>query len=254
MSLTSFFTKIGPELAQKIPTASRTFESFLNKIDTAVPADPVTINELKQAFFSLKTNKSPGYDEVSSNIIKNCFSELNYLLKYLFGKSIEKGVFANALKIARVTPLFKGGDPSDMSNYRPISVLLCFAKRLEPIMYNCLYKYLTTEKLLYSKLFGFQTGLSTQHPIVKLVDQIYKSFEKYLYTLGVFIDLSKVFDTVDHTILIRKLEMYGIKGINLPWFCSYLTNRNMTLKQTLRISVRGFRKAQYWDHYSSCCM
>ena len=103
---------------------------------------------LKKRFFSLKTNKSAGYDEVSSNAIKNCFSELIYPLKYLFGKSIEKGVFPDALKIARVITLFKGGDPTDISNYRPISVLPCFSKILGRIMYNCLYKYLTTEKLL----------------------------------------------------------------------------------------------------------
>ena len=179
---------------------------------------------LKKPFFPLKTNKSPGYDEASSNVIKNCFSELNYHLKYLFGKSIEKEVFPNALKIARVTPLFKDGDPSDISNYRPISIFLCFSKILERIMYRRLYKYLTTEKLLYSKQFGFQTGPSTEHAIIKLVDQIYKSFEKDHYTLSVFIDLSKVLVTVDHTILTRKLEMYGIKGINLAWFRSYLTN------------------------------
>ena len=102
-----------------------------------------------------------------------------------------------------------------MSNYRPISVLPCFSKILERIMHNRLYKYLTTEKLLYSKQFGFQIGLSTEHAIVKLVDQIYKSFEKDHYTLGVFIDLSKAFDAVDHAILIRKLEMYSIKDFNL---------------------------------------
>ena len=96
---------------------------------------------------------------------------------------------------------------------------------MERIIYNRLYKYLTTEKLHYSKQFGFQTGLSTEHGIVKLVDQIYESFEKDHHTLGVFIDLSKAFNTVDQTILIKKLEMYGIKGINLAWFRSYLTNR-----------------------------
>ena len=90
---------------------------------------------------------------------------------------------------------------------------------------SCLYKYLTAEKFLYSKHFGFQTGLSTEHVIVQLVDQISKSFEKDHNTLGFFIDLSKAFDTVDHTILIRKLEMYGIKGIKLAWFRSYLTNK-----------------------------
>ena len=157
-----FLTNIGPELAGKISTASRTFESFLNKIDTTIPADPTTINESIEASFPLKTNNSPGHDEVSSNGIKNCFSELNYPLKYLFGKSNEKGVFPDALKIARVTALFKGGNPSDNNYYRPISVRPCFSKILERIMYNRLYKYLTTEKLLYSRQFGFQTDLSTE--------------------------------------------------------------------------------------------
>ena len=92
-------------------------------------------------------------------------------------------------------------------------------------MYNSLYKNLTTKKFLYSKQFGFQTGLSTEQVIVKLVDKIYESSEKDRYTLGVFIDLSKAFDTVDHRILIKRPEMYRIKDINLVWFRSYLTNR-----------------------------
>ena len=129
---------------------------------------------IKKAFFSLKTNKGPGYYEISPNVVINCFSELNDPLKYLFEKSIEKGVFPDALKIGRVTPLFKGGDPSNISSYRPILVLPCFSKILERIMYNRLYKYLSTEKLLYLKQFGFQTGLSTEHAIVKLVDLIYE--------------------------------------------------------------------------------
>ena len=174
--------------------------------------------------------------------------------------SLQKEVFPNVLKTARAAPLFKVRDPSDISNYRPISVLHCFSKILERIMYNHLYKYLTTEKLLYSKLFDFQTGLSTEHAIVKLVDEIYKSFEKDHYTLGNFIGLSKAFDTVDRTILIRKLEMYGIKGIKLAWFHSYLTDRiqyisiTHDLETELRISVARLCKDQYWDHYSSCCM
>ena len=103
-------------MARKIPSGLKTFESFLDKIDTAIPADPITINELKETFFFLKTNKSPDHDEISSNVIKNCFSELNDTFQDLFKKSIEKRVFLDTLKIARVTPLFKGGDPSDISN------------------------------------------------------------------------------------------------------------------------------------------
>ena len=131
-----FFTNIRSELARKISTASRTFESFLNKINITMPADSITINELKKAFFFLKANKSPSYDEISSNVIINCFSKLNDPLKYLFQKSIEKGIFLEALQIAIVTPLFKRGDPSNISNYRPISVLPCFSKILDRIMYN----------------------------------------------------------------------------------------------------------------------
>ena len=101
-----------------------------------------------------------------SKLFKNCFRELNYPLEYLFVRSIEKGIFPDALKIDRVTPLFKGGDPNDISNYRPISALPFFSEILERIIYNRLYKYLTAEKLFYSKQFG----LSTEHAIVKLVD------------------------------------------------------------------------------------
>ena len=145
-------------------------------------------------------------------------------LKYLFNLSIEKGVLPNGLEIARVTPIYKGESSSDVSNYRPISVLPCFSKILEHIMYNRLYKYLIENNILYSKQFGFQNGHSTDHTVVQLVDQIIESFENSKYTLGVFIDLSKAYDTVDHSIL-KKLELYGITDRNRGWLKSYLSYR-----------------------------
>ena len=96
-----------------------------------VNLDSLTINEVKKTFFSLKINKSPGYDEISFNVIKNCFSELNMPLKYLFEMSLESGIFPDKLKIARVIPLFKAGDLANISNYRPMSILPCFSKMLE---------------------------------------------------------------------------------------------------------------------------
>ena len=188
-------------------------------------SQPLSINELKDAFFSLKINKSPGHDGVSFNVIKKCFGELCEPLKYLFNLSIFKRIFPDDLKIAKVTLIYKADNSSNISNFRPISVLPCFSKMLERIMYSRLQKYLKDQNVLYDKQFGFRTGHSTEHAIAQLVDQIYEAFEKNKYTLGVFIDLSKAFDTVDHSILLRKLELYGITDRNYAWIKSYLSNR-----------------------------
>ena len=92
-------------------------------------------------------------------------------------------------------------------------------------MYNCLHKYLKENDILYKKQFGFQQNHSTEHAILQLIDQVNDSFERNQFTLSIFIDFSKVFDTVDNKILISKLKNYGVTGNNLKWFESYLNNR-----------------------------
>ena len=126
------------------------------------------------------------------------------------------------MKNARVVQVFKSRDLSTVSNYRPISILPCLSKLLERIMYNQLYDYLVQNKILYKKQFGFQNKHSTDHAVIQLTDEILKSFDQNLFTLGVFIDLSKAFDTVDHNILIKKLEL---ENNNLKFFKSYLSDR-----------------------------
>ena len=129
------------------------------------------------------------------------------------------------MKIAKVTSIFKSGKKELLTNYRPISVLSSFSKILERIMYNRVYNFLNDNNLLFRKQFSFRKGHSTDHALIKLIDSIYYSFNQNKYTLGVFIDLSKGFDTVDHNILIDKLNSYGIKNNSLKWFSSYLSNR-----------------------------
>ena len=109
------------------------------------------INELKEAFFSLKTNSIPGYNNINFNVVKRCFGIINEPLKHLFNLSLENGVFPEKRKNTEETSFFKNGDPKYITNYSPISVLPCFSKVLERITYNRLYKYLCEEKLLYSK-------------------------------------------------------------------------------------------------------
>ena len=132
------------------------------------------------------------------------------------------------MKIAKVSPVFKGGYSADRSNYRPISVLPCFSKILERIMYNGLNKHLSNSKILYTKQFGFQKGHSIDHVLLQLVDQIYEFFERNEYTIGVFIDLSKGFDTVDHIILLKK-----IRNLRHIWHASSVVPKLLKQQETV---------------------
>ena len=161
--------------------------------------------------------------------VASLHDSLKNILFHVFKVSIQQGIFPDSLKIAKVTPLFKFGDKDIISNYRPTSTLPVFPKVLERIMYNRFYNHLDSKGLLYEKQFGFQRNNSTEHAILQLTRDITSSFEKGEYTLGVFIDLSKAFDTVDHQILIKKLQYYGIDGTALKRFKSYHSNRKQYL-------------------------
>ena len=118
-----FFTEVGPKLANEIVPPSASFKTYLSTCSNIQEEKPLSINELKDAFYALKINKSPGHDQINFNIIKQCFGTLYKPLHHIFNLFLEVGHFPDEMKIARVTPLFKGGDNSDMGNYRPISVL-----------------------------------------------------------------------------------------------------------------------------------
>ena len=185
----------------------------------------MTINELKDTFFN-----------VSFNVFKNCFGPLSTPLLNIFNLSLEKGIFPDELKTARVTPVYKTDDENDFGNYRSISVLPCFSKMLERIMYKRLYDHLLQNHILHPEQFGFLKSHSTEHAIIQLIDKINSSFEKKHFTLGFLIYPLKAFDTVDNHILVFKLENYGVNGNNLCWFLSYLKNRKQYLNFNNKIT------------------
>ena len=157
------------------------------------------------------------------------FEELKTPLFYICRASLTEGVFPDEMKIAKVSPIFKGSNNLQAENYRPISILRVFSKILEKLMYNRVYNYFVENELLFPKQFGFHINSSTEHAILELVRNITKSFEKNEYVLGVFIDLKKAFDTVNHEILLHKPKLYGMNGTCLEWFKSYLSNRKQCI-------------------------
>ena len=221
-----FFTSVGPKLAKKIPNTEKTFQDFLISHNETMQFEESKFDAFEEAFKSLRRNKAACLDDFSSSIIIDACDGLKNILFHVFNVSIQQRIFPNSLKIAKVTPIFKSGDKGNMSNYRPISIILVFSKVFERVMYNRVYNHLDSKGLLSEKQFGGFRGInSTEHAILQLTRDITDSFEKGEYTLGVFIDLSKAFDTVDHQILIKKLQYYGIDGTALEWFKSDLSYR-----------------------------
>ena len=175
----------------------------------------------------------------------------------IFHSSFNEGIFPEQLKVAKVSSIFKVGNIEEIRDYRPISVLPIFSKVLEGIMYNRTHQYFKENNMFFPKQFGFQVNNSTHHAILNLTDDILTSFEKGQFTLGVFIDLSKAFDTVSHCILLHKLELYGIKGKCLNWFKSYLKDRQQFVSldryknSICRRILAVYRRAPFLDHFVS---
>ena len=129
---------------------------------------PLTDEKVRNTFYSLKTNQSPGYDDTSFNAINNVFDFIVESLSYIFSNSLVQEIFPEEMKIARITPIYKGGDKENVVNYKSMSALSCFSKILERIMYDRLYSYLTENNLRYNEQFDFQKGHSADHAIVQL--------------------------------------------------------------------------------------
>ena len=135
------------------------------------------------------------------------------------------GVFPSVLKTAKVVPVFKKDSKLDYSNYRQISLLSNIEKILEKLMYKRLYTFLNNNNIIYNLQFGFRKQYSTSQALINITENIRKALDVNI-GCGIFVDLQKAFDTVDHQILLAKLNHYGIQGVSKDWFKSYLSNRN----------------------------
>ena len=158
-------------------------------------------------------------------MLKILGASVSPLLALLVNQSFQSGVFSDKLKIAKVITLFKKGNPELPSNYRPISLLPIFSKIFEKLMYRRLFRFLEVHNVLYSLQFGFQENHSIDHALVSLTEAIRNTLDNKRFGCGIFIDLQKAFDTVNHKILLSKLEHYGVRGCALEWFRSYLSDR-----------------------------
>ena len=230
--LGDYFSSIGSNLANKTGVSKKNVNFYIDQItknNKSIFLEPCTVEEITRIINNIPNKKSSGYDGVSNALLKDLRDELLVPLTVVFNESLNQGVFPSTMKHAEVIPLFKTGLRNLATNYRPISLLLTLSKILEKLVYERVYKFLNTDQL-YKSQYGFRSKHSCIDAVLELMSNVIKGWENNEHTIALFIDLSKAFDTLEHAVLFKKLECYGIRGIALDWFKSYLTGRTLSVK------------------------
>ena len=222
-----FYLDIGPSLVNKsVQPANSDFQKYLTRnVLTSFHFDLINESSLNNVIHNLRNKSSSGHDGISTRLLKFLSPAITQPLTMIINQSLLTGIFPEKLKIAKVIPLYKKGDRLIMGNYRPISLLPAISKLFEKVVYQQLYHYFTANNLFYEGQYGFRNNHSCELANIELTDHILSALDEKKLPLSIFMDLSKAFDTLDHTILIRKLHHYGITGTPLNWFKSYLTDR-----------------------------
>ena len=197
-----FFVNIGHNIDKEIPINNKSPDTFLksrNNFNFLITF--VTNEELIDIIKSLDCNKSSGPSSIPTKLLLLIPDLIVFPLCKIIYISFEKGIFPEAIKLAKVIAIFKKGSTQDVNNYRPISLLSIFDKIIEKVMYSRLYKFLEDHNILYDLQYGFRKNISTIHSLTQITEQITCSIEKGMYGCGIFIDIKKAFDTVNHSIL-----------------------------------------------------
>ena len=234
-SFNDYFSTIGKTL----------HDTFVNNGNNANPmtiipnVNPFVFNdapiaEIEDILQTLSENKATGPDNLPAKLLKSAASIIATPIAHILNQSLRTGIIPSQWKCARVTPIYKGGEKTNMENYRPISVIPILAKIMERVVYTQLFKYLTENNILSDCQSGFRPLHSTQTALLNVTDTWLNAIDRGNIVGLVMIDLKKAFDTVDHTILIEKLKMYNFGQCTLKWFTNYFEERKQFT------SVNGF--------------
>lgn len=224
-SFNSYFVNLPKSLAPSVIQSGNDNNVLNDVVGNSIFLEPVTEAEIIDTINNLKNSNSTGFDEFSVRIIKQCGHLLVKPLSHIINSCFTNGCFPNLLKLSKVICLYKKGDPKEMSNYRPISLLSVFSKIVEKLLAKRILNFLEVNNVLSSNQHGFKEGRSTISALTSILDFIYKNLDTGNKVMAVFIDLSKAFDCVDHDILLKKIECYGLRGQCNKLLKSYLLNR-----------------------------
>ena len=225
-----FFSSVANDLESKIPI-SLNQPSYFFPIprQNSFFARRVSVNECSIIISKLKNTKYC-LNSLPVKILKLCSDKLSPMITKLLNESLVSGVFPDFLKIATVIPIFKSGNREDVSCYRPISIVPLFSKIFESVMSTRIRDFICKSNIISPVQFGFLKGKSTFDAVSSFIEHVYDALNGKKHTVSVFLDLRKAFDTINHRILIAKLQNYGFRGVPLAWIESFLCNRKQRVK------------------------
>ena len=231
----NFFTNIGNKIQNSVHSNHTDFTKYLKNSNEnnffSTPTDPT---EVFDVISSLRGNKASGPNSIPHDVLQMVRADICEPLSNLINLSFSTGTYPILMKRAKITPIHKKGSGLNIDNFRPISLLSNINKLFEKLMFKRVYNFLSQQESFFKMQFGFRDKHSTTHALFSLTEAIRKALDDNNFVCGVFIDLKKAFDTVDHNILLKKLEHYGIRGLPNNWFKSYLTDREQY------VSINGF--------------
>ena len=232
-----YFVNIRQSLSNDLGTNNCNPLDSVKRNPSSIFLAPVTERECSDIIQNLKLTGQEK-DKLPVHLLIKFRTHLIPTLCKIINKSLSQGKFPDPLKSAVVIPVFKSGDNCQPANYRPISLLPTFSKVFERCIYNRFNRFLTKHSIISPTQFGFQSNKSTLDAILKLTEFIYDAINSRQYPLAIFVDYRKAFDTVQHHILLQKLELYGVRGVALDLMRSYLSNRYQKVKINHSFSER----------------
>ena len=224
----SFFVEYPSMMKADLPHCNQTAYDLLlkkSKPNVEFHWNEVTSDEVFRCVRGLKNSKTKDIYDISNNLVKDVIPFILHPLTICFNNCLATGKFPTALKISRVTPIYKKGSKEDPSNYRPISIIPVFATIFEKLMKKQLADFFERNNILYSNQFGFRSERNTTDAVVCLINYVLESLEKGEIVNSTFCDLTKAFDFIEHDILLEKLKYYGISGKELLLLTHYLKDR-----------------------------
>lgn len=235
-----YFTSIGGKLAQRM-TSSGDINRFntIKYISNSIFISPATAGEVTEIIGLMNPSKAAGHDKLPVSAIKQHVQEFSTILATAFNDSVCQGNYPECLKLALVHPVFKSGNSKMLNNYRPISVLPAMNKIFESLLAVRLTSFLNANNFFYRNQHGFRKAASTEVAVLELMDELSESIDQKKQLAGaLFLDLSKAFDTINHELLLKKMDAYGIRGLPHKLMQSYLSNRQQV------VTINGVTSAQ----------